>query len=367
MEDASGLVIYDGPADMNRFETTILKYIRENDMIPEGSTVVTGLSGGADSVCLLLVLCALRRVLKIRLLAVHVHHGLRGAEADRDEAFCRELAGRMETEYLCVPVDVRGLVREQGLSEEEAARILRYKALEECLGSETDRIAVAHHADDQAETILMNLARGSGLRGLGGMQPVRDRIVRPLLATGREEILKYLAEKGESYCTDSTNLVSDHTRNLVRNEILPLFTRGVNTQTAAHITAAGRMIREADELLRSLAVEYLDGLPPVREEARIRKLALGQTVLKEKPQLLRRYVIIEGLRRLGVPMKDWGEVHFADTDRALFGPAGYHLDLPGGVRAENVRHETYLYAPAGNGSGTAEMQSYNIQGGNDGS
>ena len=379
----------------NAFENRILKYMRENRMTMPGDLVLCGLSGGADSVCLVAVLKKLERILGIRLMAMHVHHGLRGEEADRDLRFSRELAESLGVPFREAYVDVTGLAREQGLTEEEAARILRYEALEDGLreamaeaeeqaaagqaagrgdskvsadnaagadaqreaagnvhgntGSPRGHIAVAHHADDQAETILLNLFRGSGLKGMGGMRPVRGSIIRPLLMEERGEILDYLHDRGLSFETDSTNLENDHTRNYLRNEILPALKAGVNIRAAEHIVSTGAMIGEADRYLESEAAAFLDEHGEMEEvcdslnSRPLRSIRLGQTKLKEKPQILRRYVIIEALRRLDVPLKDWGEVHFADIDRALNGAAGYHVDLPGSVFAENIRHETILY------------------------
>ena len=336
---------------MNRFEKHILEYIRKTGMIQSGDTVLAALSGGPDSVCLIKVLCGLRRVLKISLYAAHVHHGLRGAEADRDEAFCRELSQKLDVPFESIHVDVRALVKEKGFSEEEAARILRYEALETVLENKRSSspgepggrgcIAVAHHADDQAETILMNLLRGSGLKGLAGMQAIRGNIVRPLLETGRSEILRYLEEQQLSWCTDGTNLENDHTRNYLRNEILPRMREGINSKAAEHITAAGRMIAE----VQSFMEETARTLPGMMEEGRgelLGCLILKRRILKEKPQILRRYVIIEGLKQIGLPLKDWGEAHFEEIDRALSGPSGNHADLPGGVTADNTRNETLI-------------------------
>ena len=337
---------------MNKFEKHILEYIRACGMLRRGDTVLVAFSGGPDSVCLLSVLFSLKKVLGIGLSALHVHHGLRGAEADRDEAFCRELAQKMGVPFESVHVDVPRLVREKGLSEEEAARILRYEALEKTLERRTDKkdpegetgrgwIAVAHHADDQAETILLNLLRGSGLKGMTGMRPVRGHIIRPQLESGRQEILKYLSEKQLAFCVDHTNLENDHTRNYLRNEILPRLTEEINKKSAEHIAAAGQMIFEADAFLEESAAKVFAETGSLdRENGRV---ALKRRTLKEKPQILRRYVIIEGLKQLGVPLKDWGEIHYAGLDEALFLPARTHLDLPGGVYSENTRETLCIY------------------------
>ena len=354
--------------NMDKLQNQVLKFIRENDLIRRGDAVTVGLSGGADSVCLLLVLKDLRQLLKIRLQAVHVNHQLRGDEAVRDEAFCRELCSRLGVPFSAVSVNVRALVGSSGMTEEEAARTLRYEALQKAAAAfaagpcedgmkaremrEQDRqdlktpgravVAVAHHADDQAETILLNLLRGSGLKGLGGMRPKRDNIIRPLLGLSRSSIRDYLAERNISFVEDSTNFENDHTRNRIRNVILPEMEQSVNDRAAEHLAAAGAVILEADDYLAAEAAAFLEAGDPPEKQGDVRRISLRQTLLKEKAQIFRRYVIIEALRRLGVPLKDWGRQHFSEIDAALFKPKGTHLDLPGGVCADNQYRETVL-------------------------
>ncbi len=343
---------------MDKFQNDVLKYIREKDLIRRGDAVTVGLSGGADSVCLLIVLLELKRLLGIRLQAVHVNHGLRGAEADRDEAFCRKFCEELGVPFSAANADVRGLAAASGMTEEEAGRNLRYAALQEraaAFAAEGSRavIAVAHHADDQAETILLNLLRGSGLKGLGGMRPQRDNIIRPLLGTSRGGIEKYLEDRGIPFVQDSTNFENDHTRNRIRNRILPEMKEEINERAAEHIASAGELILEADEYLAAEAKAFLDAGGPPEQRGDTLFLGLRQTVLKEKAQILRRYVIIEALRRLHVPLKDWGEKHFGQIDEALFKPKGTHLDLPGNVYADNLYRETVLSRQCG-GPGTVQ-------------
>ena len=336
---------------MDRFTNQILAFIRQQELLHRGDRVILALSGGADSVCLTAVLWELSRLLGIRLYALHVNHGLRGEEADRDQEFCRGFAEKLKIPFQAVSVEVRKKAEAEGLSLEEAARILRYEALfrfreelEQGLGDDTKGqgailIATAHHGDDQAETILMNLLRGTGLRGLSGMAPKREGgIIRPLLCVSREEILEWIGKRGLSYVTDSTNLCNDYTRNLLRNRILPELTAGVNRQAARHILQAGLICREADSYIRQEAGTFL------REEGRLQEggIALPRKLLKEKPQIFRRYVIIEALRRLGIPLKDLGGLHFGAVDDALFAGNGFHADLPGAVCVKNIHRETCI-------------------------
>ena len=363
---------------MDSFTNRVCKFIRDNDLLRRGDAVTAGFSGGADSMCLLAVLKELEALLGITVQAVHINHQLRGAEADRDEDFCRRAAGQLGADFAAERVDVRGYAAERGLGEEEAGRELRYRALlahaqrfgkAERSAQEAPPsgkagpsrrviLAVAHHADDQAETILFNLLRGSGLKGLSGMQPVRGSIVRPLLCVSRAEILAYLERKALSYTVDSTNAENDHTRNRIRNLILPAMKELVNVRAAEHIGAAGKLAGEADKYLEAEAARFLDEAACAAAAAEAAgsfrqpasspqtdRLALNQVLLKEKAPILRRYVIIEALRRMQVPLKDWGEKHLQDIDAALFAGKGYHTDLPGGVYTENAYRETFLHVP----------------------
>lgn len=337
---------------MDRFTNQILAFIRQQELLGRGDRVILALSGGADSVCLTAVLRELSRLLGIRLYALHVNHGLRGEEAERDQEFCRRFAEKLGIPFRAVSVGVREKAEAEGLSLEEAARILRYEALfrfrKELEGEQNGDtpegqgailIATAHHGDDQAETILMNLLRGTGLRGLSGMASKREGgIIRPLLCVSREEILEWIGKRGLSYVTDSTNLCNDYTRNLLRNRILPELKEGINHQAARHILQAGLICREADSYIRQEAGTFL------REEGRLQEegIALPRKLLKEKPQIFRRYVIIEALDRLGVPLKDFAERNLADLDKALFSGKGFHLDLPNGARADNLPELTVI-------------------------
>lgn len=381
---------------MDALMLEIKRYIEANQLIRPGDVVVVGLSGGPDSVFLLYALHTLQPRMGFTLWAVHVHHGIRGAEADRDEAFSEKLCAKLDIPFQAVHVAAPAYAAQHGLSLEEAARILRYEALEAArqqLGQATAAwIAVAHHLDDQAETVLHNLVRGAGLRGLAGMENRRNHVIRPLLSIKREDILKWLKQYDIPYVTDSTNADPHYTRNRIRSTVLPEL-REINPEASAHIAHSAALLREADAYFHALALQYVDAhamltvapdsanavdrsaharpkspaLPgpsvPLPEpdgpgaettprstalaedsaedaaeasgEATIlRSIALPVTALREYPELVRQYVYSELLRRIGTPQKDWSAVHYRDIDRLIFGPGGAHLDLPYRMSAE---------------------------------
>ncbi len=201
----------------------IQRFAEKYNMLAQGATVVCGLSGGADSVCLLTALVELSNKLGITVEAIHINHCLRGAESDRDEQFCRELCNKMNVSLICLHIDVSSIAVEQGLSIEEAARKARYKAFDE--NSSGKIIATAHNANDNLETAILNLVRGSALKGISGIPPVRGNIVRPLLDVSRNEIEQFLSSRNIPYVTDSTNLSDDYTRNKIRHKILPVMAK----------------------------------------------------------------------------------------------------------------------------------------------
>lgn len=327
---------------MDKFTQKVLETIRRNELIPEGTPVTVGFSGGADSMCLLYVLNSLTGLLKCSVNAVHVNHNLRGPEALRDQEFCRDFCASHDIPFEAVSVDVNGYVSEHGLSTEEAARILRYEALTKKAEETGAVIAVAHHSEDQAETILLNMLRGTGAKGLSGMSYRRDNIIRPLLDVSKEDILSFINEQGLSFVTDSTNLENDYARNRIRNEIMPAL-KGINVRAAEHICLMGEKSAEADAYIRNEAEEY------VKENAAVSdgEVRLPRKKLALRPQIFRRYVIITCISLLGVPLKDWGETHFSDIEKALTAKKGYHTDLPMGVKADNTYTEIILKASGG--------------------
>lgn len=201
-------------------EQKALCALRQYSLFSQGDRIAVGVSGGADSVALLRFLAALRPQFGWDLVVCHIHHGLRGAEADRDECFVRALAEQLGLPCAVSRIDAAALALQDHISVEEAGRMARYAFFAQTAG-EGGRIATAHTLDDSIETVLMNLVRGTGLRGLCGIPRIRGNIVRPLLDCTRAEVEDYLGALGQPYCTDSTNLTDDYTRNRIRHDILP--------------------------------------------------------------------------------------------------------------------------------------------------
>lgn len=236
----------------------LLSTIRRYDMIQSGDTVICAVSGGADSMALLFALYLLRDKLNISLQAAHFNHNLRGAESDGDEAFVRDFCHRYDIALFVGSAQV--VSGKKGL--EAAARDARYDFFQGLAG----KIATAHTADDNAETVLMRLVRGTGLKGLGAISPVRGNIIRPLLNITRQEILSFLEEYHISYRQDSSNDADDFLRNRLRHYVMPLLTQE-NPRLAENLSAMAQHLREDEETLCAMAkptadVSTLRAMPP---------------------------------------------------------------------------------------------------------
>lgn len=233
----------------------VLATIKSNNMLQKGDRVIVGLSGGADSVALLCVLLELREELGITVSAIHVNHCLRGEESDRDERFCEGLCARKQVAFKAVRVDVNSYCATHKTGTEEGARALRYGVFEQ---SDTEaKIATAHTLSDNAETVIMNLARGSALDGLCGIPPVRGRIIRPIIDCSRADVEKFLAELGQDYVTDSTNMTDDYNRNRVRHNIIPLL-KELNPEFERSVKKSCDTLRKDRALLDSTAADALN-------------------------------------------------------------------------------------------------------------
>ena len=242
----------------NLLENKVYDYILKNRLLHSGCHVVVGVSGGADSVCLLFLLYEFRTVLNLELTVVHVHHGIRGESADRDARRTEELCRSLELPCLVFRRDVPGYAKERGLSEEEAGRIVRYRILRRVREErKADVIAVAHHGDDNAETVLWNLIRGTGLAGLSGMAPRRNDVIRPLLRCTKKEIVAYLKRRRIAWCQDESNELTAYTRNKLRLDIIPALLR-INPKASEHICRTAEMIGEIRQWMEQEAEKWID-------------------------------------------------------------------------------------------------------------
>lgn len=297
-------------------------FIKENKLLLGCDHVIVGLSGGADSVCLFLVLSKLLENSKIGLRAVHVHHGIRGEEADRDLDFCRALCKNKGIELREYFFNVKAYAALHNMTCEEAGRTLRYNAFSSVAAEyDNSRIAVAHHMDDQAETVIFNMCRGSGIRGMRGMLAQNGQIIRPLLCCSRKDIEEYLETEGQTYCTDSTNATDEYSRNIIRHQIIPRLSENVNEQAVKNIASMAGYVASA--------VDYLD--EAVTEEYSRCAVDLEDGILLKKLDETNPFIAKELIRKaVGViagGLKDISSTHIENIYQLLKLQSGKAVDV----------------------------------------
>ena len=304
-----------------------------------GKRVCVACSGGADSLCLLHYLSVRAPKDGFCLSAVHVEHGLRGENSKADAAFVADFCKRKEIPLFSFSFDCRALAAKEKIGVEEAARKARYGAFETLLSKgKADVIATAHHANDEAETVLFNLLRGSSLAGAGGIKEARQGYIRPFLRITKAEILAYAAENHLAFREDETNFIADATRNKLRLEILPELEKIVSG-AAKNLSAFASAARRDDEFLYSLAASY------VREEkpgGRIAVLSRAENG-EETPDPLFTRACVLAMKRLGVT-KDYTRAHVNALLNLRRLQTGATAHLPRGVKARRVYGEIEFFS-----------------------
>ena len=310
----------------------VVETIKRYKLIENGDKIVTGVSGGPDSVCLLHVLHVLAGKMNIKVFAIHINHMLRGSESDADEAFTREICSKMGINLRSLAFDINEVSRKERISLEEAGRETRYREFQRFADEiGAARIAVAHNKNDQAETILMNLFRGTGLQGLTGMDYIRGRIIRPLLSITRHEIERYCEENSLGYRIDSSNLKGDFTRNRIRLELIPEINKSFGTDLTESINRMALLLRNDNSYLETNAAKAFDSC--------LDKFVNGCASLKLKelrllhPALAGR-VLRMAVNRVKGDLKGIESKHIEDIAELInMGKTGSSIQLPEGIRA----------------------------------
>lgn len=367
---------------MNNRVKRVYDFINENNML-ESANLIVGLSGGADSICLISILDSFIKDnnLDIHLLAVHVNHGIR-ENATRDENFVRDFCKNKTIDLVVKRIDCIGIAKELGLTVEEAGRLKRYeifeelaKELDEKIGATTKtttktaakiasklenfnkptRIAVAHHQNDQAETILMNMARGTNLKGLRGIKPVRDRIIRPLLCLKRSEIEEYIRENSLSYVVDETNFNNDYTRNSIRNVIIPSFEKNVNSNFVENLSNMASRMQLMEDFIENVTSDAFS--KAVLVEGEVYKINLKELACLDR--FIANELIYRVLSLAAAAKKDIYEINVKDVYKLVSLETGKEVSLPYGLVAR--KGYDYIFVEKRHAVNIEESQNINIE------
>lgn len=320
--------------DKEKIYEKVINYIRDNELISPGDTIVEGISGGADSVCLFLMLEEYKKEVDFNTVAVHVHHGIRKKTADKDQKFVEKLCASKGVELKSFRKDIPLICKITKESEEECGRRIRYEIFDDvCKLYDNAKIAVAHHMNDQAETVIFRIIRGSGIKGLTGMEAKRDNIIRPLLCLKREEIEQYLDEIGQDYRIDETNSTLEYSRNYIRKKIMPKF-ESMRQNAVEHINALSGEAADINDYMEKKAKELLD---EASKEADSKYTTKGLTqkykadVLSQAEPILLKFAVRALITQAGVSIKDVTRSHVDSLCEMITKPKSGEIHLPKGT------------------------------------
>lgn len=329
-------------------EARVYKFIREHTMLFPGDVCLVGLSGGADSVCLLVLLNRLKTKLGIQIQAVHVNHNIRGEEAIRDARYAKDVCRSLDIPFYEYSYPVQELAREKHMGTEEMGRLVRKKAYTDCMNRHgATKLALAHHQNDLTETFLFHLARGTSLNGLAAIRPVRDNVIRPLLCVSRKEIEDYLNKNKIRYCEDSTNAEDDYTRNRIRHHVLSYLTEHVNKETVSHISAVSFDILEVLDYIERQAKRVSDQSiefvcsPDAFDSHKIIKVKIKESFF-QYDHVLQRTAVMRAIQTLCGESRNITREHVEGVLKLWQEPVGKQIDLPYKITAVRNYHDIEL-------------------------
>lgn len=302
--------------------------IKKNNLINENDTVIVGFSGGADSVSLLFAL----KKLGYNVLALHVEHGIRGEESLQDALFAKNFCKEHDIPFYVEHINVPEFAKNNGFSLETAARIERHRVFSEYSKKFNCPIALAHNKNDQAETVLMHLLRGSGLNGLTGMKYISKNVIRPLLDVSRDEIEVFNAKNNLSFVTDSTNLSNDYTRNKIRNRIIPLLNEELGINCVDNITECASILEEYNSYIALVTRDY--------EDKYIVKNKNDVTLdIADIPHVIFIELIKRALEIINGNIVDIEKVHLNNVFELTKKESGKEVHLPYGIKAKRIYNQ----------------------------
>lgn len=314
----------------------VLQFIEEKKMLLPNDSVIVGVSGGADSVCLLNILIMMKDIIPITVYVVHIEHGIRGLESIEDANYVESLADKYNLGFKKFSYDVQAEASNACLGMEEMGRILRYQSFHTALQEfNCNKIAVAHNKNDNVETSLLNLFRGSGLKGLSGIPPVRDNIIRPLMCVERKEIEAWLKKHEIEYRTDKTNLEDEYTRNKIRLNIIPYLQENINRQVITHIDNTSKIIYEAWEYLEEETDKVYSRCVESKDQSNIVKI----TAFMNESEIIKKNIIRKCISNYEIGLKDITNAHVESILALISNHVGKSINLPNNLKVKRSYNE----------------------------
>ncbi len=319
----------------------IEQYIKKYHMIENGDRIIAGISGGADSVCLLFVLLELRKKYDIDVIAVHVNHCIRGEAALADEKFTVDLCAKHHVKCKVFRKEVELIARNRKQSVEEAGRDARREAFDTVLREENGtKIAMAHHQNDNAETLLMNIVRGTGLKGLGGIRPVNGNIIRPLLCLTRNEIEEFVQKQNCGWCTDETNNEQEYTRNKIRHSVLPILEQRVNGQAVQHMNETMAQLCQVWEYMEMQTDKAMKFCVDKKDNT---KVQIFKESYDELHDVIKQTLLQKCIAYTSGAQRDITAAHIEAIYTLMNRQCGKSIDLPYGLKAVRNYEGILLY------------------------
>ncbi len=330
---------------INTFEKAS-RYIKKQELLKSGDRVIAGVSGGADSMCMLLILLSLKQELDLDIIVAHVNHGIRGEEAKRDADFVEAFCADKGLAFELANADIPRIAKETGTTSEEAGRNYRYSFFCELAEKyRAEKIAVAHNSDDNAETVLFNIFRGSGIGGLKGILPKRSisgkdskyTLIRPVLALSRAEIEEGLKEAGQDFCTDRTNNEDTYARNRLRNTILPMVRDNINANVYGHIESLSRQAASVHDFIEQETDKYASCINPITDEdGRKTGVSIDIPSTEKLHRVLKQSLIRRAFEMVSGRLKDVEETHIEAIEDLINKQSGKRISLPYDITATRV-------------------------------
>jgi tRNA(Ile)-lysidine synthase len=315
---------------MSSFLDSVRSTIKKYNMIKSGDTIVIGVSGGADSLCLLHVLNTLKDELQVKLFAVHLNHQFRGLDADADADFVEKICKAWNVPYKIETFDVPAYAKQQGLSPEEAGREIRYKLFGEAKEAlKATKIAVAQNLNDNIETILMRLIRGTGLEGLKGIDAVRDDIIRPLLRQNRSAIEEYCQQNSLEARVDKTNLEPIYLRNKIRLELLPYLRQRFNPNIDEAIERMGQVVREENNYLEQQTEMLMQSIGELNNNC----ITIKTESIRNLHPAMQKRLLRKAVENIATTLNSFEYKHFQGILELLNKSTGAAIELPKGLKA----------------------------------